>query len=353
MFITRATQAIVALTVCFSLTSICHAQEVIDSSNLEEKQPRLEKLVKVAPKQLNEEEIFATASKISNEDLSHLKHPQKPMLWKIKGNGIKKASYLFGSIHVADKNIGTLHPTAEEAFVQADTVATEVNLGIINQIRLMKKMARDDNQTLNQTIGDEMYAELDRRVKEIDPSFSAAFFNKFKTWAAYLSFGFLEEQLKGGVMLDKKIEQRAKAASKKTWHLETLSQHLDGLDKLTEKEQVNLLKDSLHFQSLEKKHNYSSVQILKNLYLKGDESRMLPVLNRFNDLVGVNKALNEKFLSLLLDDRNKQMAEKTSKVLTEKPEQSHFIIAGTLHFTGDGNVVQILRKKGYIVTRQK
>ena len=46
------------------------------------------------------------------------KHPEKPLLWKIEGNGLKKPGYLFGTIHLSNDVIGNLHPTAAKAFIR-------------------------------------------------------------------------------------------------------------------------------------------------------------------------------------------------------------------------------------------
>ena len=35
--------------------------------------------------------------------LKHIKHPVKPLLWKVEHEKMEKTSYLFGTVHVADK----------------------------------------------------------------------------------------------------------------------------------------------------------------------------------------------------------------------------------------------------------
>jgi uncharacterized protein YbaP (TraB family) len=38
-----------------------------------------------------------------------VKHPEKPLLWKIEGKGLEKPSYLFGTIHLGAEAVTTLH----------------------------------------------------------------------------------------------------------------------------------------------------------------------------------------------------------------------------------------------------
>ncbi len=348
MFSTCATKLISTIIISYGLFSTCHAQVTELDEPIDKKIS--EQVFKKVPSQ---PEIISEAVKLSREDLSQLKHPKKPMLWKVEGPALKKASYLFGSIHVSDENIAELHPLAEKAFQQSDTVATEVNMGIINQIRIAKRMIRNDGLTLKASIGDELYEKLNHQLEQISPIYSADIFNDFKTWSVFLSFGFLEEQLKGGEPLDSKLQKRAAKEGKRIWHLESLNQSLGGFDTLTEKEQIILLRDALNFQRIEKQHKFTTLQILKNLYLKGDPDLIIPSLERFNHLEGVNLKVSEKFMKLLLNDRNNHMADKILKTLSEQPDQSHFVIAGTLHYLGENSVIHLLRNKGYIVTRQK
>lgn len=300
-------------------------------------------------------DILKKAAKVSNEDLSALKHPLKPMLWKVEGKGLTKASYLFGSIHVADKNITTLHPTAEAAYQQADTLATEVNMGFINQIRAAKLMIRKDDKTLKESVGDEIFGELDAQLMEIDPSLSADTFNNMKTWVSVLTISMIEEQMKMGETkpFDLQLWDRAGKDNKKQWVLETMAEQLGGLDRLTDKEQIILLSDTLKSLKLLKKEKINSITMMKNLYLKGDPDEFISLLQQLGNLEGFNLEVSKKFETLILSDRNKRMTANIQKTFADNPDQSHFIVAGALHYIGEQNIVDLLRQQGFTVTLQK
>ena len=325
-----------AQTLILTLSSFTLAQEVAEE---------------VAKKVVDQAEIFKTATAIANEDLSKLKHPLKPMLWKIEGNDLKKASYLFGSVHVADENIITLHPAAEAAYQQADTLATEVSMGLMTQLRGTRKMIRNDGKTLKEAIGEETYAELNTLLADIDPVLSAAPFSKMKTWAVMILHGMIEEQMKGGKPLDLILWERADEDDKKQWALETIDGQMGGFDKLTEAEQLILLKDSISAAKLLKKEKLDSITLLKNLYLKGDAEKLMETLTLLGKLDGMNQEVGEKFEKLILFDRNERMVAKILETFKKMPDKSHFIVAGTMHYLGDNNVSELLRKQGYKITR--
>jgi uncharacterized protein YbaP (TraB family) len=101
-----------------------------------------------------------------------------------------------------------------------------------------------------------------------------------------------------------------------------------------------------------KKEKLNSITMLKNLYLKGNSNEITSILQLLNKFEGTNKEVGKKFEKLLLFDRNHRIAKKIHQVFTEMPAKSHFIVAGTLHYLGDHNVVDLLRKQGYTVTRE-
>lgn len=327
-----------------TLSPISHAQIVAEKPAEESE---ISALTKAKIK-----EIFTKANEPANEDLSQLKHPVKPVLWKVEGKALKKPSYLFGSIHVGDKNITTLHPDAEAAYQQADTIATEVGMGLINQLRGTKSMTRNDGKTLKESIGEELHNEVNAEFAFINEALSTAPFENMKTWAITILLGVMDEAMKGGKSLDNQLWDRAGDDDKKRWALETIKQQLGGFDKMNEEEQIILLKDSILGTKLLRELNIKPSPILRKLYLKGQVEKIRAMFESLSKIEGSNQRVAKKFEKLILFDRNDRMAAKILEVFEEMPEKSHFIIAGAMHYVGDHSVVELLRKEGYKVTRQ-
>ena len=330
-----------ALIVSLGFLTSSSAQEVADKPT-----------VKETPKALTE--LYNKSREVLAEDLSDLKHPVKPMLWKVEGNGLQKASYLFGSIHVSAPNITTLHPDAEAAYQQADTLATEVSFDPAELNKIVKMLNRIDGKTLKQSIGDELFNELDSQLKAVVPFISAEAFNESKTWATILVHSMLEEQIKGKTALDQVLWNRATKDNKQKWALERAEDQLGVFDELTEQEQIILLRDALSSATRLKKEKINPLDLIKQLYLKRDKENIVKLMFTTDETEGIDIdfATNEKFMDLLLRKRNIQIADKIHQTLTEAPGKSHFMVAGTLHYIGDHNIGKMLKNKGYIVTAQ-
>ena len=283
-------------------------------------------------------------------DLKDLKHAIQPMLWKVEGNGLKKPSYLFGSVHVSDARVINLHPLAEAAYQQADTLSTEVKLDMMSQIASMNLMLRKEG-ALKDDIGEELNNKLAAELKNAPLGLNVKALQSFKTWAVILTVSMLEEQAKEGDALDLVMWKRAAKDKKKRWALETHQEQMGGFDKLTKDEQTKLLKGTLENLAELRKTGESSITPLVNMYLRGDGDKIVETQLAEIEKDEEYKEVTKKFMKLLLDDRNKRMANTIVTKLKAEPEHSHFMVAGTLHYVGKGNVGELLQKLGYKVTR--
>ncbi|MBV9961716.1 MAG: TraB/GumN family protein, partial [Parafilimonas sp.] len=66
---------------------------------------------------------------ILNNTSAQLQKPQKypSLFWEISGNGLKKPSYLFGTMHVSNKLAFHLSDSFYNAIQRTDMVALELN----------------------------------------------------------------------------------------------------------------------------------------------------------------------------------------------------------------------------------
>ena len=85
-----------------------------------------------------------TLAQLGLADDEEMKHPEKPLLWKVEGKGMKEPSWLFGTIHIGEGPIVTLHPAADKAFENSDAVYTEVPMDMATQIGLAQHFIRKD-----------------------------------------------------------------------------------------------------------------------------------------------------------------------------------------------------------------
>ena len=280
-------------------------------------------------------------------------HPDKPLLWKVEGKGLKEPSWLFGTIHIGQGPIATLHPAAEASFDSADAVYTEVPMDMATQIGLAKHFIRKDGKTLRDSIGGELSKQLDTELKAINPALDSTPFQALKTWTVAVTLPMLEFQVKGTQALDMILWERASKAKKITAAIEKPEDQFGIFDDLTEEEQVVFLAESLRGQKEGRESGENPTQALVDAYILGDEVKIQAEMEKqINEMAkGDHKELGEKLLKRLFDDRNQNMAKFIDEKLAAEPDSTHFFAVGAGHYIGKANVGELLTKKGYKVTR--
>jgi uncharacterized protein YbaP (TraB family) len=277
-------------------------------------------------------------------------HPDRPMLWSVESAASETPSYLFGTVHMSNPRIAKLHPAAERAFDQAAVLMTEITLDVKEQIEGTALMMRGDGSKLSESIGEELSAQLEKVLKDINPALGVELFEPMKTWAAAMGVVMLPYQLKGDKALDQILWDRAKAAGKTTDGLETLKQQVAAFEILNEEEQVTYLRETI--TNLEE--NRKLLEQLIGAYEKGDdkviEELMLQSIRDFGK-GEKERELGERLLKSLLTDRDVSMAATIDKTLREAPAKSHFFAVGAAHLLGDASILKHLEKKGYKITR--
>ncbi|MDB2429035.1 TraB/GumN family protein [bacterium] len=280
-----------------------------------------------------------------------LKHPVKPALWKIEGKNLTKPSYLFGTIHLGDPRITTLHPKAEKAFQTSDRFYAEIDMDPAKQVAIAPLLMRTDGKILSESIGPKLTKRLNKALKAINPDLDSKAFEPMKTWVVTMALPTLKLDLSGGKALDAVLYERAISDEKKVGGIETVESQLKIFDDLTEKEQISLLSDSLKAMKKEQAEGKDSVKELLDLYLASDVKKIGEMIKEHmeNDM-GKNEELGRRLMKTLLDDRNITMTDTIAKKLSEHPGSSQFFAVGAAHYTGKSAIQDLLTKKGYTIT---
>lgn len=297
--------------------------------------------------------LFALSMIHSVRAEEEAKHPDKPLLWKITGKGLTQPSYLFGTIHLGDPRVTTLHPAALKAFESADSVHTEVPLDQASQMALVPLMMRKDGKKLDDSIGAEVAAALNAELKRINPALDSKAFQPLATWSIAMILPILPEQFAGRTALDQKLWSDATSAGKETGGLEEPKGQLAFFLELKEEEQVALLSETLETLRKDREAGRDSIGQLKEAYISGDTGKIAAEMDRgmAEMAAGKNKELGERMMKRLLDDRNKTMAESIAGTLGKEPGKIHFFAAGAAHFTSEQSIISHLEKAGYGIAR--
>lgn len=286
-------------------------------------------------------------------DAKEKKHPDKPLLWKIEANGIAEPSWLFGTIHIGQGPIAKLHPAADDAFLSADAVYTEVPMDAATQLGLAQHFIRKDGKTLQDAIGIELSKQLDAELKTINPALDSTPFQSLKTWTVAVTLPMLEFQTNGSKALDTIIWERASQSNKTTGALEKPEDQFGIFDDLTEEEQIIFLSESVRTQKEAREAGENPTQALVDAYILGDDVKIQAEMEKqiTQMAVGDHQDLGQKLLKRLFNDRNQNMAEFIADKLAAEPDKSHFFAVGAGHYIGKDNVGELLTKQGYKITR--
>lgn len=281
-------------------------------------------------------------------------HPDKPLLWKIEGKGLKAPSYLFGTIHLSKGPTATLHPLAQKAFDSSAALYTEVPLDTESQQAVIPLVMRGDGKKLSAAIGKDLSEALDAHLKTINPQLDATPMQALKTWYVAIMLSFLPDQLAGGGKpLDSALWDKATDAGKKTGALETPESQMKGFTELTEADQSIFLSETLKQFKKYREQGIDPNKALVDAYLSGDPAKVAAEMDKqiLEMKQGEHKELGERLMARLITDRNKQMASKIADTLKAEPAVIHFFAAGAAHFCSEDSVGQHLQKEGYTVTR--
>ena len=268
--------------------------------------------------------FFVQAKELKPVDLKEVKHPVKPLLWKIEGKGLKTPSYLFGTIHLSDLRVTTLHPLAQEAFGKAGAVYTEIDLSSRKQIAGRSFYMREKgDQTLENLIGKDVTDYLNLELQMINRSLHVKQFEQMKLWAITSILPQLKSQMHGRKPLDAHLWQRAERAGKKTGALETFKSRANKFDQFTLEEQKYLLVLTLKSIRLAREKEIDVNQVMIAGYLRADQEALMSELSKDSHMgIEINLEMRKKFLHLMLHERNKDMAEAIQKALQEPQSES-------------------------------
>src|SRR5262245_2343513 len=95
---------------------------------------------------------------------------EKSLVWQIDGNGLKKPSYLYGTIHLIPKDEFEFPPAAREALDNVRRATFEIDMkemtNFRTQMSLMSKAFMAGGKTLKDLLSAEDYAFVKEKMNE-------------------------------------------------------------------------------------------------------------------------------------------------------------------------------------------
>lgn len=256
------------------------------------------------------------------------------LLWEISGNGLKKTSYLFGTIHVVAEQDFFFPKYMENALKKSKKLIMEVDLtDVVGQINMIQLAMLDSGKTLADLFSKEDYefirqTALDSLQINIEQfKFMKPIFVQQQLFATNTISGDIKSY-------ELHLMNLAKKFRKQIGGLETADEQLRILDSIPLSVQAAMLYEAMKNIHLQRKQLAKMVQMYKSQDIDG----MYQLLSESEELGAHANAL--------ITNRNRKWI---SLIENEIKNQSTFIAVGAGHLGGPVGVIQLLKQRGFLL----
>ena len=262
-------------------------------------------------------------------------------LWQV--SSMTNKVYLYGTVHAGKRDWYPLPEPVETAFAESGTLAVEAD--ITNDEAMAKSMSGlgyKPPDSLEKHVRPEDYVRFKRLLaKYAIPEAQTTAMKPFigvsmLVFAEWGRLGYLPQYGIDGYLIGK-----AKAAKKKLVEIEGVEMQVALMESIGEEEGRTLFASTLN--ALESGLSGEQVTGIMNAWQSGDPGLVLEIARKYNAEVKGAKEFEEKFIWSRHDD----MLRKIEGYLGSK--ERTFVAVGALHLAGDRGLVELLRKRGYLV----
>ena len=256
-------------------------------------------------------------------------------LWKIEGNGLEHASYVFGTIHITCD--ATIENDVKKALDETTQIVLEIDMDDPAMTsKMMGGMYMKDGQKISDLVSEEEFAIIDalitkevgmplKMVETIKPFFLIAMLYPKMIDCPMQSFE--QELIKIAVEQEEEING-----------LETIEDQMQVFEDIPYKDQVaDLLKTA-------KDNLASDKETFKKMLELYKAENISAIVDMMDDDENSSLAQHQ---DKLLENRNKNWISKISDYSKEQPT---FYGVGAGHLAGEFGVINLLKHAGYTVT---
>ncbi len=245
-----------------------------------------------------------------------------PYLWEVLS--MNNRVYLYGTVHAGRKEWFPLPREVEDAYEDSRVLVVEADITDANAAAgATSAMTYPPPDALRAHVPLEDYERFMKllpRYRLLEPQ-----------------VGYLSQY-----SVDAYLLRRAKTDLKPIVELEGNAAQIALMTSFSEKEAATMFKGTL--DALESGLTNEQIAGLVGAWQNGDPQLVLEIARRYNERVPGAVAIEDKFVW----SRHEAMARKIEGFLTDT-KQRHFIAVGALHLAGPRGLLEMLRKRGYVV----
>lgn len=260
------------------------------------------------------------------------------ILWKVTGNGLKKPSYIFGTIHVYNDSSLTRKQVIKSSLKSTDVLVTEINLASYDELIAVYKASMDTStRSMKDRFNAVQYKTIDSVCKiylgvglaDLDHKYPFTLMSMIITSQKFL--GTVQP-----VVIDMEITQLANAMAKEVYGLETFRFQDSLIKSIPEQNSDQWLYDLC---SDINKTKTEMTEMMK-LYSQQKSKELYKYIMATSPEMTLMK-------DVLLTDRNLAWANFMNDNMKEV---SLFVAVGAGHLAGQDGLIALLKAKGYTVT---
>lgn len=277
-----------------------------------------------------------------------------PPLWKVTDPESGNTIYLLGTMHVLPEKASDYSEQLMDIYKNCDSIAVEYDtVALMDDASAMLEFQQGflytDGTTIKDHISEETYKQLTDYFESMGGY--SAMYDQFNT-------GFFINQLNSVMLLklenlktegtDTYFMNLAKDDNKEVISIETLDTQIKALSAYSDDYAEYTLKEYL--DSMNDIDEYAEeIGELYELWANGSGEILFDMTEDIDDLPEDLTDDYEDYKKLLLDDRNKGMADKAEELLKEG--KNCLFMVGALHYSEDVGVDNLLEAKGYTVEK--
>ncbi len=255
------------------------------------------------------------------------------LLWKIEGNGLQQASYLYGTMHILCPDDFHISEQVLKAYQNTDALVLELDPTNPAVLAEMQQLSLNPGfENIYKALPQEDYEKIDRVLTK---NFGAGL-DQMGTMKPFVLISMLTMTLFPCEQLESPEVYFAGLANedgREIIDLETAALQMGIFDEIPTDLQIKEILRMLDQEGVEE------FQAMKKAYLAEDLLALEEVM--------ISNVMMKEWEHLILSDRNKQWVKDLVPVM---PEKSLFIAVGAGHLPGEEGVIELLRKEGFLVT---
>lgn len=256
------------------------------------------------------------------------------LLWEITGNGLKKPSYLFGTMHVSSKMAFHLSDSFYYALKSVDAVALELNPDVWQGQMVSMERLKENYSNYVQSPGGDFVLESSFSLGKYEDELKLSLNTEPMVVNSLLYRSYkAKEDFEEDTFLDLYIFQTGKKLGKRATGVENYFE----AEKIVMEAYADMAKEKTKKKiDTDGESMYDIVEKTQTAYKRGD----LDLMDSLDKMMERSDAFREKFLY----KRNEIQANSIDTIIKKN---SLFVGVGAAHLPGKRGVIEILRQKGY------